>query len=72
MVFLENRNNLEELLSTFCKAKGIEFISLKPQLEQLASQGKLGYLSADTHWNELGQATAIEPIKNWLEINLNN
>lgn len=69
---LENRNNLEEIVKKFCESEKISFLSLTPQLENLASQGQLGYFSADTHWNEIGQSTAVKPLKKWINKNLKN
>lgn len=69
---LENRNNLEEIINIFCESEHISCLSLKPQLEELAAQGKLGFLSADTHWNEIGQSTAVQPLAQWLNKNLKN
>ena len=54
----------------FCESENIEFISLRPQLEELAAKGTLGFHSADTHWNVIGQATAVQPLKKWLNNNL--
>jgi len=69
---LENRNNLEKLIEKFCESEQIPYLTLKPQLEELAAQGKLGFFSADTHWNEIGQSTAVQPIAQWLYKNLKN
>ena len=64
---MSNKDNLEELLGRFCRRRGLEFLSLTPVLRELAQNGQLGYLSADTHWNEHGQRAAIEPLASWWE-----
>jgi len=69
---LKNRNNLEELMKEFCDLEQIPFITVRPQLEELAMKGELGFLSADTHWNEIGQESAAKPIANWINVNLKN
>ena len=62
----ENRGHLDTLLGEFCDAQGIAFVSLTEPLTNLARQGKLGYFAADTHWNEVGQSVAVEPLTQWL------
>lgn len=63
---LAHRGVLERLLEEFCAARRIDFLSLTPELETLAAAGKLGYFAADSHWNEIGQATAVAPLAGWL------
>jgi hypothetical protein len=63
---LRNRGAVETLLGDFCRENGISFLSLTPRLEALAASGGLGYLTADTHWNATGQATALEPLQTFL------
>lgn len=62
---MANREGPELLLSEFCDRKGIQFMSLTPILEELAKDGKLVFLSADTHWNEHGQRALIDPLVAW-------
>lgn len=62
---MENRDNVERLLDELCRAEGIRFLSLTPVLRELAQNGELGFLSADTHWNERGQRAAVEPLASW-------
>ncbi|MEM7349989.1 MAG: SGNH/GDSL hydrolase family protein [Acidobacteriota bacterium] len=65
---LERRGQLETLLGNFCAEQGIDFLSLTPYLEQLADAGQLGYFSADSHWNEIGQGAALDPLVEWLTV----
>ncbi len=62
----ENRGQLESLLEGFCAPRDIAFLSLTGPLSDLARRGELGYLAADTHWNEIGQGAAVEPLAAWL------
>ncbi len=62
---MQNRDSVEHLLRTLCAGQGIQFLSLKSTLDALAADGELGFLSADTHWNEHGQRAAIEPVALW-------
>ncbi len=62
----KNRGTLESLLEDFCAARGVNFLSLTEPLSDLARGGRLGYLAADTHWNEIGQGAAVEPLAAWL------
>lgn len=64
---LRNRNYLERLLQQFCRSEQITFISATPYLEELASAGKMGYLCADTHWNDVGQNALMTPLMNVLQ-----
>ncbi len=63
---LARRGELESLLEDFCNPRGIAFLSLTGPLSDLAHRGELGYFAADTHWNEVGQAAAVEPLAGWL------
>ncbi len=63
----ENRGELESLLEDFCAVQSIAFLSLTGPLTDLARDGELGYLAADTHWNEIGQGAALEPLAAWLK-----
>jgi len=60
---LKHRAVLENLLNAYCRRQEITFISLTPRLVELAGSGTLGYLAADTHWNEHGQAAALPVLK---------
>lgn len=63
---MENRDNIEILLESFCKTAGIDFLSLTPLLREQIANGIPGYWQADTHWRPQGQAVAVEPLKAWL------
>ncbi len=56
---LARRHALEESFTAFCQREGIPLLSATPALEALARSGELGYLVADTHWQETGQATLL-------------
>ncbi len=64
-----NKNNLELLFRQFCKDEGILYLSATPFLEELAKSGKVGYLLADTHWNNVGQKILLDPIIDLLKNN---
>jgi hypothetical protein len=59
---LANRGSLEGLVAEFCASEGIPYLSATPMLDTLAVEGRLGYLSADTHWNDVGQRSLVLPI----------
>jgi len=59
---LKNRKSLEVLFEQFCINQKITCFSATPYLEGLAQIGRLGYLSADTHWNEIGQNILLKPL----------
>jgi hypothetical protein len=65
-IAMSNRNNLDLLMKQFAQKEGITYLSLTPDLEKLAKSGRLGYFSADTHWNFEGQNTVFKPIINLL------
>ena len=64
---LRNRGALEGLVQLHCRREGIRFFTARPLLEQLTEEGRLGYLSADTHWNNVGQQVLVEPIREILD-----
>lgn len=64
---LAHRNDLDRLLAAFCRESSIGYRSLTPHFVRLARRGSLGYLAADTHWNEVGQAAALPVIRAWVE-----
>ncbi len=59
---IKNRKSLEVLFEQFCVAQKITCLSATPYLEGLAQLGILGYLAADTHWNEIGQNILLEQL----------
>lgn len=63
---LARRGELEALLGEFCDDYKIPFQSLTPCLDRLADDGALGYLSADTHWNDAGQEAALPILLPWI------
>jgi len=63
---LRNRGSLDRVLSQFAEREGIDYLSLVPVFNDAAGAGSLCYLSADTHWNEIGQAAAAKAIVVWL------
>jgi len=63
---LRNRGVQERLMREFCESEGIEFLSARPFLEELADNGEPGYFSADTHWSPEGHGTLVEPLAEWL------
>ncbi len=54
---------LDTQVSNLCRQNKIAYFSATAPLRQLASQGRLPYLSADTHWNDRGQAALVEPLR---------
>lgn len=64
---LTRRGDLEVLLGKFCDDHEIPFRSLTPCLDRLAGDGVLGYLSADTHWNDAGQEAALPVLMPWIQ-----
>jgi hypothetical protein len=64
---LENSRNQEMLVAEFAQRRGIDFLSLSPSYHRLADGGEMGFLCADTHWNEIGQGLALAPIEGWLD-----
>ncbi len=64
---LDQRGELESMLEDFCTTEGIAYLSLTGPLDDLARRGDLGYLAADSHWNEIGQGAAVGPLAAWLE-----
>lgn len=63
---IDNRGSFEEVFEQFCLAEGITYISATPYLEELAASGEMGYFSADTHWNAVGQNTLVRPLADLL------
>ena len=63
---LLNRGVQEQLMREFCESEGIEFLSARRFLEELADEGEPGYFSADTHWSPAGHGTLVEPLAEWL------
>jgi hypothetical protein len=59
---LANSSAQEVVLQRAMNACGVPFVSLSPRFSAEASAGKLRHLSADTHWNEVGQQIAAEEI----------
>ena len=64
---IDHRSQLEALLREHCAARDVDFFSLTEPLVGLARRGELGYLAADSHWNEIGQGVAVEPLARWLK-----
>ena len=56
---LRNRSTFETMLRDFAAQRDLPFLSATPALTRLTEEGRLGYLSADTHWNEVGQAALL-------------
>jgi len=63
---LKNHGSQEAVVAAFAASEGIDYLSLTPAMEQAAQEGLLGYLAADTHWNDIGQRVAVEPILDWI------
>ncbi len=63
---IANADQQELLLKRLCERSDIPFLSLTPGLRELGRQGQLGYFSADTHWNDVGQGVAVDPLADWL------
>jgi hypothetical protein len=63
---LANRHAQEELIRDFCARENIPFFSATLALEAQAACGELGYLASDTHWQSLGQAALLEPLRAFL------
>ncbi len=63
---MDNHDSLEQVLAEFAREKGIDFLSLSPHFRAAARAGALCFLSADTHWNDVGQDFAAHPIVAWL------
>jgi len=66
-LLLENRSAMGTVLAEFCAGEEIPFLAATPALEALAAEGQSGFFSADTHWNERGQAALLEPLVEWAE-----
>ncbi len=64
---LRNRGSLERLLAGFAEHQAVDFLTLSALFAEAARAGTLCYLSADTHWNDVGQILAVEPIVEWLQ-----
>lgn len=64
---MANRGNVEQLLRELCEGHEISYLSLTDPLSALAERQQLGYFSADTHWNEVGQSAALPPLMSWLQ-----
>lgn len=58
-----NVDVLQNLVQVFCERSRIPFLSATPYLRAVVEEGRLPYLSADTHWNEAGQAALVEPLR---------
>ena len=69
---LENCDSLEQVLATFAEREGIDYLSLSSHFREAARAGSLCFLSADTHWNDVGQDIAVEPAVDWLKKPLSN
>ncbi len=63
---LQNCDSLEQVLATFAEREGIDYLSLSSHFHEAARAGSLCFLLADTHWNDLGQEIAVEPVVDWL------
>jgi hypothetical protein len=61
-----NLDVLESLVQVFCERSKIPFLSATPLLRDLVEQGRLPYLSADTHWNDVGGASLLAPLQQTL------
>ncbi len=69
---LENCDSLEQVLATFAERESIDYLSLSSHFREAARAGSLCFLSADTHWNDVGQDIAVEPAVDWLKKPLSN
>ena len=57
---LRNRDSLEHILANFAKQERIDYLSLSSHFHEAARAGSLCFLSADTHWNDVGQGIAVK------------
>ena len=66
LLALEHRADLEACVARFAAREGIAFLSATPGLEALAREGELGYFTCDTHWQDAGQRTLLDPLVEWV------
>ncbi|MCB1875758.1 MAG: hypothetical protein KDH88_07285 [Chromatiales bacterium] len=61
----KNRGAQEDILRSFGREAGIDFLSLVPLFTRMARQGQAAYFAGDTHWSPLGQRAAALELVRW-------
>ncbi len=64
---LRNLDALREIMEGFARTEKIPFLDATPFLRAVTEEGRLAYLSADTHWNDVGQQALAGPVVEALE-----